>query len=155
MALIDRERAKSMSYDNQIKHTKTYFEKRKLNRQYRQAERLPRRTDQQIRASSKRAAPDRLTVQQYDAFRGRINWPVVLRDQKYAKQRSQLDQLFALHARSGGGIDTPQYASIQTVAAQMDRLLESNFKTTNSDQFHYAKRFLTSLKYEAKYPVGS
>jgi hypothetical protein len=125
MALIDRETARSMNYDNQLKHTKTYFENRKLNRSYRQAERGPRQTSQQISRRAKEAAPDRLTVNQYDQAGGRMNWPVVLKADTYTAQRTKLDQQFPLHAREGGGINTSRYANIQTTIQSLQSALRA------------------------------
>ncbi len=153
--MIDRETARSMNYDNQLKHVRTYFEKRQLNRNYRQAERLPRRTSAQITAATKRSLPDRLTSQQYEPYGGYINWPVVLRDAEYQEQRQQVDKLFAAHAKAGGGINTTYYASIQSTLTKMSEQLSGNYRTTNTDQFIYARKFLASLQYEARMPVGS
>ncbi|MEO1528960.1 MAG: hypothetical protein AAFX06_26360 [Planctomycetota bacterium] len=155
MAMIDRETARSMNYDNQLKHVRTYFEKRRLNRAYREAERGPRRTREQIVASAKRNAPDRLTVQQFDAYGGRINWPAALRSVQYQSDRQQLDKLFAAHAAAGSGIQTPYYAGIQTAMERIQNTLVSNVKTTNAEQYMYARKFLKSLSYEARFPVGS
>lgn len=155
MALIDREKARSMNYDNQIKHTKTFFEKRQLNQAFRAAERGPSPTSADRRRRAQSKVPDRLTVQQYDAFRGRINWPVVLRSSTYASHRQKLNELFAQHAASGGGIDTLQYSSIAESVVEMEATLKKSMSTTNTEQFMYARRFLLSLKYEARFTVGA
>ena len=155
MAMIDRETARSMNYDNQLKHVRTYFEKRRLNRAYREAERGPRRTREQAVAAAKRAAPDRLSVQQFEPYRGRINWPVTLTDDQYRVHREQLDRLFAAHAASGSGLQTRYYAPIQSTLGKLEEQLVGNVKTTNADQYIYARKFLKSLQYEARFPVGS
>lgn len=155
MAMIDRETARSMNYDNQLKHVRTYFEKRRLNRAYREVERGPRRTREQIAATAKLAVPDRLSVQQFDAYGGRINWPAAVRTAEYEGQRRQLDRLFAAHAAAGSGLQSPYYARIQTSMEQIQKTLVANIKSTNAEQYMYARRFLKSLQYEARFPVGS
>ena len=154
MAMIDRETARSMNYDNQLKHVSTYFEKRQMNRKYRDSLR-PRRSGAQITAAAQRSAPDRLTSQQYDPYGGRINWPVALKTADYAQSRQQVDQLFAAHARAGGGINTNYYAPIHSAIDALQKQLTGNFKQTDASQWAYARKFLTSLQYEAKIPVGS
>ena len=155
MAMIDRETARSMNYDNRLKHVQTYYEKRKLRREYRQAERLPRRSAAEISASASRSAPKRLTIQQYDPYEGRISWPVVFQETNYDRGRQYIDRLFAAHAQAGGGINTKYYAAIQSSLKGMNRLLYDNFENTNPEQFTYAQKFLKSLQYEARFPVGS
>ncbi|MEM8910538.1 MAG: hypothetical protein AAGC97_02130 [Planctomycetota bacterium] len=155
MALIDRERAKSMSYDNELKRVDTYFKKRQLNRQYRAAEKGPRRTMADIEASRKASLPDRLTIAEYDAYRGLIRWPVIIRDQRFAAQRSKLDTLFSKHAAEGGGINTFQYASIISEIDQLVSALAKNYRQLNGDQYVYTQRFLKSLRYEASFAVGT
>ena len=155
MAMIDRQTAESMSYDNQIKKTKTYFEKRELNRSYREAEKAPKQTTAASDAKTSKSAVDRLTVKQYDQAGGRMNWPVVLKAEPYAAQRTTLDRLFPSHAKAGGGINTSQYADIQTTILKLQAILKQNRTTTNIDQYMYSLRFLESLHYEAKIPVGS
>ncbi|MEM6980792.1 MAG: hypothetical protein AAF539_14110 [Planctomycetota bacterium] len=154
MAMIDRETARSMNYDNQLKHVRTYFEKRRLNRQYREMEN-PRRSGAEITASAKRRAPNRLTSTEYDPYGGRINWPIALRATGYDDQRNELNRLFAAHAAYGGGINTTSYAPIDSLVGEMESRLIKNFKNTNAQQFSYARKFLISLKYEARFPVGS
>ncbi|MEM1224404.1 MAG: hypothetical protein AAGJ40_01840 [Planctomycetota bacterium] len=155
MAMIDRERAKSMSYDNEIKHVQTYFEKRKLNREYRAAEGRPQRTTEQIVAARKARQPDRLTIAEYDAYRGRVNWPVLIRHQHFQSVRTQLDGLLVQHASAGGGLNTMQYASIAKAIDSMSSELDRYHSRLDPNQYVYTQRFLKSLRYEASFAVGS
>lgn len=155
MAMIDRETAVSMNYDNQLKHVRTYFEKRKLNREYREAERRPRRTYQQITESGKRNAPDRLTVRQYDPYSGEISWPAALREAKYENARQYMNRLFVAHATAGGGIDSEHYGKVYSSLDKFQDMLGRNYESTNPQQWVAAKKFLKSLQYEARFPVGS
>lgn len=155
MAMIDRETARSMNYDNQLKHVQTYFEKRKMNRAYREAERRPSRTQSQINAAAKRKAPDRMTVHEYDPYTGAVNWPVVLRQSTYEKGRAHMERLFTAHAFAGGGMDTEYYAEIYASLDKFHDQLKRNLQQTNRQQWIAASKFLKSLKYEARFPVGA
>lgn len=154
MAMIDRERARSMNYDNQIKEVRTIFEKRKLKKQYREAERKTPEERQRALAAAAGQAPDRLSTAQYDAFTGRIRWPAVIRADNYSVQRESLDDLFAAHCEDGGGVDTLQYAEIQDALDGLNTDVKKRIRSMNPDQYTYARRFLDSLKYEARIPVG-
>ncbi len=155
MAMIDRERARSMSYDNQLKHVQTYFEKRKMSRSFRDEERRSMPTSEQRSASRARNRPDRLTVRQFDAMTGRIEWPVLLQTPEYAEKCRQLDRLFNAHCRDGGGINTKHYAAIQSTSSELLTQIKKNFASLNAQQFTYTRRFLESLQYEARFDVGS
>ena len=155
MAGIDNETARSMNYDNQIKHVQTYFEKRRLNKSYREAARAPRKSSSEYAMTSKALAPQRLSASEYDAVHGKVKWPVVLRATSYSNERKQLDKLFAAHAASGGGIGTAEYAEFQSSLTNGQSALKKDFQKTNAEQFAQANNFLKSLRYEARFAVGS
>lgn len=155
MAGVDREQARSMSYDNQAKKTQTYFENRRANRAYRDAERTPRASRADLERYARDATPDRLTSRQYDPYYGRINWPVIVKGARYASDRQRLDRLFASHAAAGGGINTVEYGEIQSVGASMESSLKEDIANVTPEQYTYTRKFLKSLRAEARYPVGS
>ena len=151
--LVDSQTAQSMSYDNQIKATNTYFQKRQLNRSYRQAERGPQYTAAEYRKWARERAPDRLNSSQVDRYTGRINWPVVLKGESYRKRREQLDQLYASHTAGGGGMNTSEYAKIQRLSKEMQTQLKDEIKDLTPEQYSYTRKFLEGLRYEARQGV--
>ena len=153
--LVDAQTAQGMSYDNQIKATNTYFQKRQLNRMYRQAEKGPRHTQSDYAKWAHDRAPDRLNSSQIDSFAGRINWPVVLRGEAYRKNRERLDVLYASHTAAGGGINTYEYAEIQQRSKEMQAQLRLNISNITTEQYSYARTFLEGLRYEARHPAGA
>ena len=70
-------------------------------------------------------------------------------------QPERLDTLFAKHAASGGGVNTPEYAEIVQLAEDMRKQLRGNIKKTNAQQYMYTRKFLDSLRYEARMPAGA
>lgn len=152
LAAIDQQTATSMSYDNQIKQTVTFFEKRKLNRMYREQEKSPPASRSDLASYAKARAPDRASPRQLDSYTGRIQWPVVLQGQAFARQRQELEQLYAKHAAAGGGINTAEYAEIQRVATGLEADLKKQLQSTTPEQYMYARKFLASLRYEARFP---
>ena len=155
MAAIDKQQARSMELDNQIKQTKTYFEKRKLNKMYREAEAGPRWTQQQYSQMASEKAPDRLSSSQWDSLRGTVHWPQALRGDSYVRQRGRMNELLAQHAAAGGGMNTPYYSEIQRGANYMQEQLKKDISRTTPEQYTYARKFLVSLAYEARFPAGS
>ena len=155
MPLVEYETAKGMSYDNQVKYTNTYFQKRQLNRSYREEERAPRHSQADYQRWAREEAPDRLSVGQVDDFRGTINWPVVLQQPEYKSKREQVDRLYASHTAAGGGMGTTEYAQIQSSTKELQDQLRGNLDNLTSEQYLYARKFLEGLRYDARFPAGT
>ena len=64
------EDARSKYLDNRLKGTKTYFEMRRYNKEYRQAEEGPRPTSEQLFRLAKDATPKALTPTELDPVTG-------------------------------------------------------------------------------------
>ena len=94
-AAINTEEARSAYIDNRAKWTQTYFEMRQMNRQYRQAERGPRPSAEDIYRYSKERLPDRLSPTELDPVSGAIEWPAILRGEEFAADREKMEELFA------------------------------------------------------------
>ncbi len=152
--MVEAQTAKSMSYDNQIKATDTFFQKRQRNRMYKAAERGPRQTQVVYNKWAKDSAPDRLNASQINSVSGQINWPVVLRGEAYRANRTRIDALYASHAAAGGGMGTNEYAQIKGLAREMQSQLRQNISNITPEQYSYARKFLEGLGYEARHGAG-
>lgn len=154
-AMINVEDARSKAMDNQVKFVNTYFEKRRLNKMYRDAERRPRGSHEDWVRYAQEAAPDELSASQLDKLQGIIEWPRALQGDKFAPYREKLEVLYKEHAEYGGGINSPAYADIQEVGREMQDALRQDAEQIEPEQYVYARRFLESLRYEARSPAGT
>ncbi len=160
-ALGNIEDARSKNMQNKLQWTQTYFEMRKMNRQYREAERGPTPSASAFERWAKDAAPDRLKSVQLDSITGRINWPTLLQQAQYAPLRAQLESDFEQRAERHGAIGPDVALNINSATNQMLQLLEdelqqSRVNNTPLPSYLYidAKKFIQSLAYEARFPIS-
>ena len=99
------------------------------------------------------AVPKRLAATQLDPVTGRIYWPMLLQDPRYASYRQELDRLFVLRETSHGGIGYDTYMEIQKSIDALSAALQKNITEYPADQYIRAKNFVDSLGYEAKLPA--
>jgi hypothetical protein len=148
------EEARSRDLDNRLKATNTYFEMRKMNQEYRAAERGPKPTSEQMFRLAKERAPSRLGPNDLDPLTGQISWPVILEDEAYKEYRERLDSLFATRARYHGQIGADQYLELQRTAKALDAELKTRIKDYPPGDYVKAKGILDSLAYEASLTRG-
>ena len=148
------EEARSRDLDNRLKAENTYFEMRKMNREYVAAERGPKPTPEQMFRYAKERAPNRLNPNQLDPLTGRISWPVVLEQDAYKAQREKLDELFASRAKYHGQLAPDQYFDLQKTAKDMEAELKKHIKDYPPTDYTRAKSLLESLAYEASLSAG-
>jgi hypothetical protein len=145
--------ARSMEYDNRIKGTQTYFEMRKMNRAYTDAERSKPMTSEEAFRAAREAAPKRLSASQLDPVTGGIAWPVLLTAEDFAADRKVVDALFTDRERAGS-VTGDQYQKIQQVTDDMLAKLKKNISNYSPNDYIKSKKFLESLAYESRFAAA-
>ncbi|HEX5103922.1 MAG TPA: hypothetical protein VFV87_08940 [Pirellulaceae bacterium] len=140
------EQARRDYLDNRLKATQTYFEMRRYNQDYRNANRpRPLTTEEYVRLA-RLQAPDRLSVSQLDPFTGQINWPVSLRRPEYDEYRQRIERLF--RSRAGGTVFV--YDEIDEACDAFVDRLQLDIEQFEQNDYIRAKNFVQSLAYEAQ-----
>ena len=152
-ARIAHAEARRYEIENRIEATDAYFSLRLSNRDYRALLRGSRPTVDDMKRYAAAGRPARLSPSELDAVTGTIRWPILLRDDRYAGYRVQLQVLFAKRAASAE-LPATTYVGIQRTARAF--LEEWTGRVCDVPQMDYiaAKRFLQSLAYEARQPTG-
>lgn len=160
-ALINVEDARTKNMQNRLQWTQTYFEMRKMNRDYRRELRGPTPSPEAFARWAREAAPDRLKSVELDSITGRISWPTLLQEARYAPLRASMEQAFLERAEKHGAIGPDTALKINDDAQTMlqileDQLQESKIRNTPIPSYLYidAKKFIESLAYEARFPVS-
>src|SRR5690606_6598541 len=101
------------------------------------------------------SAAHRLTAEQFDLDRGVLHWPFVLRGPEFADLRNQLDHLYAARTPEDSGKDSSGYDAIQQACKQMQEIVNEKVRTEHLpiNDFVTAKHFISSVAYEAQFPV--
>ncbi len=160
-ALINVEDARTKNMQNRLQWTQTYFEMQKMNRDYRRELRGPTPSPEAFARWAREAAPDRLKSVELDSITGRIQWPTLLQEERYAPLRASLEQAFIERAEKHGAIGPDTALKINDDAQAMlmlleDQLQESKIRNSPIPSYLYldAKKFIQSLAYEARFPVS-
>ena len=91
-----------MYIENRQYGAETYFNMRETNKAARAAEAGPRPTREDLERYAKARTPDRLSVSELDPLTGRIEWPMVLRDEQFKQHRDALEALYDQRSAAGG-----------------------------------------------------
>lgn len=149
LAMINRQHALSLHYDNQIKKVNTYFEKRQLNQQYRAAERGPRKTPEDMARYLAKPPVMQLTAQEMDRVTKKINWPASLRADQFQSDREAIEALYVARTPANSGPGSTNEAEIQQLVKQMRQQVRMQARQMGANQSIVAKRFLDGLSLEA------
>ena len=147
-AALTNEEAYRKNLENQVHATNTYFEKQRLNAAYRAAE-YKRPTAQQWKEIVDASAPKRLKPAEYQAARGKVYWPAVLRDSEFKGPRAQLDYLFA-RRDANSGVGSANYRQVIANVQEMRDVLKTKINSVSNMEYMGGKKFLDSLAYEAR-----
>lgn len=153
-AAINVEEARSRYLDNRLKYTQTYFENRRMNREYREAERGPRITEQQAEQIARERAPKRATTSDLDPITGGVAWPRPLSGDEFAPYRKNIDTLFHERAQKDGAIGMGTYREIQSATDELLAALHDNIRSFSPNDYMDAKRFVERLQNEARFPTS-
>lgn len=145
-AAVNVEAARSQYIDNRLKGTKTYFEMKRQNREYRDANRRPRPTSEQLFRLAKESTPRQLAADQLDPITGQIRWPSTLQLDEFAPYRAELENLFAERANASGWLSQPQMNQVRGTAQQMRELLRAKIHDMPPQAFSQSSAFLQQLE---------
>ena len=101
------------------------------------------------------SAAHRLTAEQFHVDTGVLHWPFVLRGPEYAELRNQLDHLYAARTPEDSGKDSSGYDAIQQACKKMQEIVNEKVRKEHLpvNDFVTAKHFISSIAYEAQFPV--
>jgi len=149
-AMINVEQARSQYIDNRLKGTKTYFEMKQYNKDYRKANEKPRPTSEQLFRLAKDATPKKLTPQELDPVTGQISWPEALKSNDYSRSREELEALYAQRAESSGKLTLEQFSAIRASIAAMRETLKGKAREMPPQVFSSANTFIRKLEFTAQ-----
>lgn len=101
-----------------------------------------------------RAAPHRLSSDQFDRQNSVITWPGILRDAQFDAGRYELDKLFAARTASNSGAGSENYAAIEKATDNMLKQVGEDINNLDVDEYITARHFISSLAYEARFTVN-
>ena len=130
----------------------TYFAMRQANREARAAERGPRATPADLARFAAQAKPQRLSPSELDNT-GDISWPLLLEADEFLAFRVELQNTFSQRA-ANGRIGLDDHVKVRRTAAVMLEVLKSHVGGVDPIDYMVARRFIESLAFEARQPLG-
>jgi hypothetical protein len=153
-AVINLTQARSQDIKNRVDWTNSYIEMRQAHKAY-VASNITRLSTDELNKIAKDQSPKRLDVTQLDPLTGRITWPIILRDPRYAAPIDDIENLFKTRATTSGFIGAESYLGIDKACTQLMDMLKSNIDEYNSRDYISASRFLESLRFDARNPPST
>ncbi len=154
IAAVYYQQAQSQYLRNNYEATKVFWEKRLLWKTKWAELRGQPLTSEQIRWMARDAAPDRLSTFQLSPATGEIRWPAALLRPEYDTFRSEVERVFANRTIANSGVGSTSESKI----ARLTKAIEDNLKAEKAsmpiNEYVFAKSFLRSLVYEARFVPG-
>jgi hypothetical protein len=152
MAAINNEEAYSRYLDNQKKWSQNYFqmkeERQRLDVQQREINRQRNEAANAQRASQPPVYHG-LGQNSFDRVSGKITWPELLMALEYDEPRKEIDQLFELRSKTGGGTDTA--AKVRSAVDRMNSRLRKDIEKVPANQYMAARKFLDAVDYTSRH----
>jgi hypothetical protein len=145
VAMKNVEEARRAYIDNRLKATQNYYDIKRMNDDYRASKRSQPLSFEGYVRLARIQAPERLSVSQLDPFTGLIEWPVILREQKYDADREVIEQLYQERANDIAS----NKREIQIACDNLLASLQEHLDDYAQNDYIAAKRFVESLRYEA------
>ena len=143
------EDARSKNIDNRYKATQAYFDLRKMNREYRAAEALPKPTQEDLVRWAQAGAPKDLTSSELNPNNGELLWPLALTSNVFDENRKVVDLLMGERAKYGS-LNFDQVQKVESNVATMKAGIKDRIKEYTPNNYLEAKKFLESLAYEIR-----
>ncbi len=134
------EDARSQNLDNRVKYAETYYAKRRMNEEFRASKKAPPPTAEQLFRRSEAGKPKRLSPGEFDPVSGKINWPLLLRDDAFAQDRATLESLLAEMA-TNERLSFDQYQQIRDAGKRMQEQLNSIIREVSAPRSYEVNLF--------------
>lgn len=151
-AAVNLTQAQSQAIQNNNAAVQNYYSKKQMNAAYNEAKKANRYHADFAKLAAD-ASPARLQSSQLNPVTGEIYWPVALRTDGYAANRSKLDQVFAGRAKDGVIADMNAIVDAQKATAAMNKALNAQIAAIPPTLYSESRNFLTSLSKEARLPA--
>src|SRR4051812_30510523 len=139
LAAINWQSARSQYITNSKNAVEGYFYVRHANQSARKPVRL---NTEQLTAMAQKAAPDRLSPQDYDSTLGRLHWPSALLADDFAPERGALERMFYKRSPGDAGVGSEFYGDVKQLSSAMQQKLGDHITELDPAQYMAAKKFL-------------
>jgi hypothetical protein len=137
---------------NSVSYTNAFFDKRRINEQYRESQRRPRATNEQLIRYARDGMPDRASGTQIDSITGELSWPIVLQSPEFETYRAELDALFKERAATGSIMSRDPFLKTRETCEAFLAALRAQIRDLQPNDFIEGKNFIEMLSFESQHP---
>jgi len=144
--MVHAEKARSLYIQNKNEAFRSYLAgKEQRTAVDAQKRERGRHSAEALNVAAKSELPKVLGTDTLDPETGRITWPTVLLDSRYAAKRTELEHLFELRAKTSGGPNSQ--TKIRVAAGELTEMLKADITKIKlpSNDYMKARKFLDSL----------
>jgi hypothetical protein len=145
-AAVNLTQAQKQDIQNRVAGTNAYFSMQETNRAATAAKRSPRLSEEQLVRIAAQAAPKPLDNGDVDPVSGQVNWPSVLQDDMFKKDRDVVEQLLSRQV-SLGRLGIAEHEQIGDAIERLAAILKAQINKIPTQEYIKAKNFLKSLMY--------
>jgi hypothetical protein len=135
--------------------TKAYYERREIREEYNQKYGPKAFVGEARKKFIEYYAPKRLSAQEFDLEHGKLTWPHILRQERFAPVKDQIDLVFTTRDSSNSGDGSKTHRDVLQLCTALAGLLRENIGTMTSDQYINALEFIRSVELEAKTTIST
>lgn len=152
LAMVHAQEARRRAIENRKAAVKAYFDLKELNHERRFGNQ-ERPTQADFERYAQARLPEALAGHQYQRALGKLHWPPVLQRPEFDEIRTALDQAVAERTVENSGIGSENYQQICQLVDLFESKLKASLNQLTTDESISARKFLASLKYEARSPL--
>lgn len=153
-AAINVEQARREYLENRDLAQQIWFDMRRRNDAYREENRRPRITSEQLFRINAQRAPQRLSQDDYDPVTGELYWPYLLRAEVYEPFRVVVDQGYQTRSQAGSFRDHQSHQTVVEAVDVMYEELRKRIRDYEPQEYVDANRFMEKLTYDVRFPSG-
>jgi len=154
-ASLTAEDAVGRKFDNMVKRVETFFLLRRMNAEYRAAERGPATSREALERYNRQRTPERLASHEVTLTNGEFRWPFALRESEFTGLRMRIESLFAERDPENSGLGSDNHHEIKRASNEMREMLKHLIDRFDTYEYLTAVRYVRGLGYEARFPVSS
>ncbi len=155
LASINFEEAYKRAIENSVALTKAYYERREIREEFMKKYGPRPFVGEARRKAIEYYQPKRLSAQEFNAQKGQIAWPHILRQEQFTAIVSEIDAMFAKRDASNSGDGSLTQRQIAQLCQSLDVILKENIGRVTADQYISSKEFIRSVDLEAKTALPS
>lgn len=155
LAAVNYAEAYKRAIENSVAVTKAYYERREIREEYNQKYGPKAFVGEARKKFIEYYAPKRLSAQEFDLEHGKLTWPHILRQERFAPVKDQIDLVFTTRVSSNSGDGSKTHRDVLQLCTALAGLLRENIGTMTSDQYINALEFIRSVELEAKTTIST